>query len=53
MVQKMHPRGVVRGAFFPPPVEIWKKNQLSVLSIYIVVLAQADLSHSDHILSIK
>ena len=25
MVQRMHPRGVVRGAFFPPPVEIWKK----------------------------
>ena len=54
MVQKIHPRGVIWVAIIPPPVVILgKKNQLSVLSIYIVVLAQADLSHSDHILSIK
>ena len=38
MVQKIHPQGVIWGAVFPPPVII-KKNQLSVLSIFIVVLA--------------
>ena len=39
MVQKIHPLGVIWGAIFPPPVVIFsKKNQLSVLSIYIVVL---------------
>ena len=37
MVQKIHPRGVIWGAFFPPPVEIVS----SVLSIYIVVLGLA------------
>ena len=39
MVQKIHPQGVIWGPYFPPPEEIFsKKNQLSVLSIYIVVL---------------
>ena len=33
------PPGCNLGPYFPPPVEIfYKKNQLSVLSIYIVVL---------------
>ena len=41
MVQIFHPWGVIWGPYFPPPVDIFsKKNQLSVLSIYIVVLAQ-------------
>ena len=39
MVQKIHPWGVIWGPYFPPPVFFFsKKNQLSVLSIYIVVL---------------
>ena len=42
MVQKIYPRGVIWGPCFPHPVDIFfKKNQLSVLSIYIVVLGQA------------
>ena len=38
MVQKIHPCGVIWGAVFPPPVDFFLKYQLSVLSIYIVVL---------------
>ena len=39
MVQKIHPRCVIWGALFPSPSgHFFKKNQLSVLSIYIVVL---------------
>ena len=38
MVQKIHPRGVILVVFFSPPVFFFK-NKLSVLSIYIVVLA--------------
>ena len=29
MVQKIHPRGVIWGPCFPPPVEIFSKNQCS------------------------
>ena len=40
MVQKIHPKDVIWGPCFPRPVDIFpKKNQLSVLSIYTVVLA--------------
>ena len=42
MVQKIHPRGVILVAIFLPSVVIFGKNQLNVLSIYIVVLAVAD-----------
>ena len=48
MVQKIQPRGVIWGAFFPPPVEtFFRKNQSSVLSIYIVILALGTLSVPD------
>ena len=39
MVQKIQPRGVIWGAFFPTPQVIFlKQNQRSVLFIYIVGL---------------
>jgi hypothetical protein len=39
MVQDIHSQGVISGAISPPlSGNVFKKNQLSVLSIYIVVL---------------
>ena len=41
MIQKMHPQGVILGAFFPPQLEFEKRKSAyldSILSIYTVVL---------------
>ena len=45
MVQKIHSQGVIWGALFSSPSgHFFKKNQLSVLSIYILVLVVGERS---------